>query len=154
MILHVKLVGEAGELLIDQIEKFNIQFDKEFIRLGIVFHDAGKIVYQNEIFEKGKNHETAGEKLLIENGINPKLARCCRSHGNWKSMDCSFEELIVALSDKLWKGKRESELEKQVVNKIAEIGKKDEWDTYVEMDSCFEEIASFGDQRLLRSRNI
>ena len=96
--------------------------------------------------------KTLVKKLLIENGISPKIARVCRSHGQWKSMPCSFEELLIAIADKLWKGKRVNELEKKVIEEIVKLTKEDPWKIYVEMDSCFEKIASFGEERLLRSQ--
>jgi hypothetical protein len=34
---HVKLVGEASELLILQFQQLDISFDSDWIRLGVVF---------------------------------------------------------------------------------------------------------------------
>jgi hypothetical protein len=42
--------------------------------------------------------------------------RCCRSYEPWSLMDCAFEELMVALADNLWKGKRNTDLENIVVD--------------------------------------
>ncbi len=118
----------------------------------LFFHDAGKIIHTSELSEKGSNHEPDGEKLLLENGVNEKLARVCESHGKWETFDCSFEEYLIALSDKLWKGKRESKLENLVIDFVAEKLNQDSWDIFVELDSCFEFIASQGDSRLMRSQ--
>jgi len=153
LLLHVKLVGEAAEILIEKLTALKVPFDADFVRFGVAFHDAGKIIHSNELAEKGNFHEADGEKLLLENGINEKLARCCQSHGKWETTKCSLEEYFIALSDKLWKGKRENLLEEIVVDRIAELSNQDRWEIYVEMDSCFEKIASDGDSRLMRSRN-
>lgn len=68
-------------------------------------------------------------------------------------MECSLEELFVALADTLWKGKRNSQLEDLVIKRLATQYNKDYWEFFVEMDSCFETIASDGDSRLLRSQS-
>ena len=119
LILHVKLVGEAVDLLIAKLNQLHISFDANFVRLGVAFHDAGKIIYPEELTGKGNHHEADGEALLIDNGIDPKLARCCRSHGQWSTMECSFEELLVALADTLWKGKRNDRLENLVISQVS-----------------------------------
>jgi hypothetical protein len=63
----------------------------------------------------------------------------------------SFEELLVALADKLWKGKREQALEKKVIETAAAKLGRGFWDVFVELDTCFERIASDGTERLARS---
>jgi hypothetical protein len=152
LICHVKLVGEAAEVLIAKLQQLQVPVDERFVRLGVAFHDAGKILHLEELVVKGTNHEAAGEQLLIINGVDPSLARCCRSHGQWQTMDCCFEERLVALADKLWKGKRNAQLEGEIVQRIATLGQKDYWELFVEMDSCFEAIAADGHSRLLRSQ--
>ncbi|WP_200929906.1 hypothetical protein [Nostoc piscinale] len=57
LILHVKLVGEAADLLISKLHELQVQFDESFLRLGVVFHDAGKIIHPEELTAKGNNHE-------------------------------------------------------------------------------------------------
>lgn len=66
-------------------------------------------------------------------------------------MECSLEELIVALADKLWKGKREIDLEKIVIERISKLINRDFWELFIELDSHFEIIASLGEERLARS---
>ena len=118
LIRHVKLVGEAAEMLISQFQKLDISFDSDWFRLGVAFHDVGKILHPSELIEKGNEHEEAGEMLLLSRGVDPKIARCCRSHGQWQKIECDFEELVVALADNLWKGKRNTELENKVITKV------------------------------------
>jgi HD superfamily phosphodiesterase len=71
LIIHVKLVAEASELLIAKLRSLDIGFDISFVRLGVAFHDAGKILHPEELQIKGVNHEASGEQLLITNGIRP-----------------------------------------------------------------------------------
>ena len=140
LLLHVKLVGEAAELLIEKLSDLKVPFDADFVRFGVAFHDAGKIIHTDELFNKGNYHEADGEKLSLKNGVNGKLARCCQSHGKWETMTCSFEEYLIVLSDKLWKGKRDGLLENIVIDKVAELLYQDRWEIFVELDSCFERM--------------
>lgn len=151
LIRHVKLVGEAAEILILQFQQLGLEFDSDWIRLGVAVHDVGKILHPSELVEKGDRHEAAGERLLIEQGIDPKIARCCRSHGQWQQIACSFEELVVALADCLWKGKRNNELEHKAIMKAAQILDRDYWEIFINVDNGFEEIAAAGAARLARS---
>lgn len=148
---HVILVGEAADLLIEAIGSLGIELDFEFIRAGVVIHDIGKTVHANEMTEPGSEHEPEGEKILLEKNVSSKLARVCMSHARWEKMECSFEELLIALSDKLWKGKRVESLELKVVDFAAQCLGKDRWDLFPELDYKFEEIASGGHERLQRS---
>jgi hypothetical protein len=88
---------------------------------------------------------------LLSKNVDPKIARCCRSHGQWQQMECDFEELVVALADNLWKGKRNPELEQQIIAKVAQMCCQDDWTMFVCLDNKFEEIAAAGDRRLARS---
>lgn len=92
--------------------------------------------------------------LLLANGVQPEVAQCCISHAAWKSDGVSFEERPVALADKLWKGKREADLELAVIDEIAHRLGCDRWDVFAQMDSVFEEIAVSGSERLQRSRPV
>lgn len=154
LLLHIKLVGEAAELLLLKLHQLKFSCDENFVRLGVAFHDAGKIIHPQELTAKGNNHESDGEKLLIANGVNRQLARCCLSHARWQTMTCSLEELLVALADTLWKGKRNLQLEESIVKKLASQCDRDYWDLFVEMDAYFERIASDGHSRLLRSQTV
>ena len=151
LIRHVKLVGEAAEILILQFQQLGLELDSDWIRLGVAFHDVGKILHPSELVEKGNQHEAAGERLLLERGIDPKIARCCRSHGQWTKLECSLEELVVGLADCLWKGKREPRLEHRVITKIADMLDRDYWEIFIAVDIGFEEIAAVGASRLSRS---
>ena len=144
-------MGEAADLLISAIDDLGIKLDFDFIRAGVVIHDIGKVVHTSEMTGPGSEHEPEGEKMLLEKNISPRLARVCMSHARWDQMECSFEELLIALSDKLWKGKRVEPLELKVVDSAAQYLKKDRWDLFSDLDIKFEEIASGGHERLQRS---
>lgn len=152
LLTHVRLVGEAGEAILARLGQMGVSIDGHFVRLGIIFHDAGKILHPEELDGPGSEHELDGERLLIAHGVDPRVARCCLSHARWSTMTVSLEELLVALADKLWKGVRNAELERRVIEGVAAKLGKDFWDLFVELDTCFEEIASDGPNRLERSR--
>ena len=152
LIVHLQLVGEAAEILIGKCNNLSIPFDSRLVELGVAVHDAGKIKYPGELDGPGSRHEPEGERLLLANGVEPRIARCCLSHARFNEMEVSFEELLVALADKLWKGKRASELELQVIDRAAALLGKHRWELFTELDSTFEEIASGGIDRLNRSK--
>ena len=151
LLVHVKLVGEAAEELLAKFQSLGINLNADFVRLGVAIHDAGKILHPNELEMKGNQHEPSGEELLLEAGVKPSIARCALSHARYDSMDVSFEELVIALSDNLWKGKRAKNLELRVIDAAAEAMVKTRWEIFIELDECFEKIASQGESRLTRS---
>ncbi len=57
LIQHVKLVGEAAEELIVIFQNLGISFDSACVRLGVAFHDVGKILHLLELVEKGTETE-------------------------------------------------------------------------------------------------
>jgi len=151
LLTHLALVSEAADLILEKCDELNVPIDSELVEIGVAIHDTGKIVHTHEMTGPGSDHEPEGERILLEQGVSPKLARCCMSHARWQEMECSLEELLVALSDKLWKGKRVESLELIVVDRIASLLGKDRWDVFPELDSKFEQIAAGGDERLHRS---
>jgi hypothetical protein len=66
--------------------------------------------------------------------------------------EVSLEERTVALADKLWKGKREAELELLIIDEVAARLGISRWDIFERLDSSFEEIASGGAERLQGSK--
>ena len=151
LLRHVELVGEAADLLLSELRAARISVSEDFVRVGVVLHDVGKIHHPQEMSQPGSLHEPEGEKMLLEAGAPPDVARVCLSHARWGSMECSLEELLIALSDKLWKGVRRADLEEAVIRNSGERSGRDYWDLFVSMDSCFERIADEGAARLVRS---
>ena len=116
LLLHLKLVGEAGEEILECLRRLNVPVNENLVRLGIAVHDAGKVLHPNEISGPGNAHEASGQKLMLEHGVQPEVARCCISHAQYDAVDVGIEELLVALADKLWKGKRDGTLEGLVID--------------------------------------
>ncbi|MBX3199154.1 MAG: HD domain-containing protein [Labilithrix sp.] len=151
LVRHGALVLEAAELLLERVRVLGVSVDDGLVRAGVMLHDTGKILHPNELAGGGSNHEEAGRGLLLERGIDPAVARCCVTHAQWASHECSLEELLVALADALWKGVRRDELERRVVDAMARRLMVDPWSIYVTLDTCFEEVADGGSERLSRS---
>ena len=146
---HLGLVGEAAEALIAGLEAVGVPLDARLVRFGAACHDAGKIVHPEELDGPGSAHEAAGEALLAAHGVAPEVARCCRSHAGYATMAVSFEELLVALADKLWKGVREEALELRAIDAAADRLSADRWAVYGRLDDLFERIAAEGGERVV-----
>lgn len=153
LIKHVELVSEAVRPILDCLRHRGVQGDWELVRIGIILHDVGKILFPHELLEPGHAHETAGEQMLLRAGVSACLARVCVLHARWDTMECSLEELLIPLADKLWKGVRVQDLEKRVIDRVAQQLNQDFWDTFIELDNCFESVAARAPERLERSRD-
>lgn len=154
LVRHVELVGEAADLLLSAFDRERIAVDASRVRIGVVLHDVGKIRFPHELDQPGHDHEEAGEALLVAAGVDPSLARACVTHARWSQPGLSLEERLVALADKLWKGKREAALEELVIDQAASVKRCDRWDLFTALDEAFEAIASGADARLARSATM
>ena len=57
LLLHVTLVAEVAETLIEELTSLNVTFDITLVQIGAIIHDAGKIIHTKELNEKGNKHE-------------------------------------------------------------------------------------------------
>ncbi len=146
LVRHHELVVEAAEQLCDRLDA---RFDRRHVLLGAALHDCGKILHPEEMREHGAAHEHAGQQLLLEHGIAPAIARFCVTHAAWAGG--TIEDMLVALADKLWKGKRDEALELAISEHIAEERGGDRWAVMARVDAICEEIAGDGPARLARS---
>jgi hypothetical protein len=152
LVRHHELVLEAATLLCSLVRsKLGVTFDREQVLVGAAVHDAGKIVHPEEMSQPGHLHESAGERLLIEHGIPARLARFCVTHASWSGVGISIEDLLVALADKLWKGKRDDALERRIADVMADDVEREAWEVFDALDSICEAIAADGPARLARS---
>ena len=151
LVTHGYLVLEAADALLGALAAMGVTVDVPLVRAGAMLHDVGKIAFPAELRAPGAEHEMAGQTMLLERDVDPRVARHCVAHARWATMDPTIEELVVALADALWKGVRRKPIEQRVVDEIARIRGVDAWSIFVEMDSCFEAIADGGQDRLDRS---
>jgi hypothetical protein len=154
LIQHARLVRGAADVVLRELEVLGVSIDIRVVRFGAALHDVGKIAHPQELCEPRSLHEREGELMLLARGIEPAIARCCTSHAAWNSPDVSLEELVVALADKLWKGKREAALELLVTDEIANRLNVTRWEVFDPLDRAFEEIAAGGSARVEQSRHL
>ena len=153
LVRHHELVVEAMQVLASRVHgELGVAFDQDLTLLGAALHDAGKVIHLGEMSGPGHEHEAAGEQLLISQGIPEKVARFCVTHACWDDDDRTVEDLLVALADKLWKGKREEGLEQRAVALIAQLTHREPWQVFAPFDAICEAIAADGPDRLERSR--
>jgi HD superfamily phosphodiesterase len=152
LIRHAYYVSDAADSLLLEFRALRAPLDALTVELAAVLHDAGKIAHPHELAEAGSLHEGAGEALLLAHDVQPEIARCCSSHGAWSLAEVTLEERIVALADKLWKGKREADLELLTINETAARLGVSRWSIFERLDSAFEGIAASGSERVEESR--
>ncbi|MCR1795881.1 MULTISPECIES: hypothetical protein, partial [Leptospira] len=107
---------------------------------GTFFHDIGKakILYSEELYAEGKNHEASGRDLLILLGFPKEIANFCISD----DID-SVEKLISVIADRIWAGVRCIDLELILIELVSSKIGKEFWETYVDLDDLFEEIGRY-----------
>lgn len=153
LIRHHELVVEAAAILVAGVASaFEVDFDQERVLLGAALHDCGKVVHPEEMRGPGSRHEAAGEALLASRGVPGELARVCRTHADWGAADAELEDLLVALADKLWKGRRAADLEERVVQVLAGCTARPPWEVLILLDPVLESAAEGAAERLDRAR--
>jgi HD superfamily phosphodiesterase len=154
LVRHHELVVEAAELLVRKLRRaFPLRFDVQLVMVGAALHDLGKIRHPSEMSIPGNAHEREGEAMLLKHGVSANIARFCWTHAAWTQCEMTLEDLLVAAADKLWRGKREAELEQRLVSAIAIASAVPDWEAYSRADEIFAQVAADGDERLERSRN-
>lgn len=155
LLRHAHLVQETATQILDALaQRFPeavAGLDRDLVEAGAILHDVGKTLHPEELHRPGHAHEEAGKAWLLEHGVSADLAAICVSHAQWATLTCSREELLVALADKLWKGRREQELEEALTRQLAGHAGKDFWEVYPALLDVCERIAARGDERLLQS---
>jgi HD superfamily phosphodiesterase len=129
----------------------SIDVDAEQVLLGAALHDAGKMEHPSEMHGPGHAHERSGETLLRREGFPEHIARVCVTHAAWAKPPAELEDRIVALSDKLWKGKRDADLEAHVLEELAVKVGQPAWEVFDLFDTLCEQVAAEGPSRLGRS---
>lgn len=148
LLRHAEIVREVAAAIIALLQANGVSLDENLVLCGAILHDTGKIVHPEELIQSGHEHEEAGEKLLLQHDVTPALAHFCVSHRQWQKARC-LEEKVVAIADRLWKGKRDFELEREVVQSVAEQSGRELWHVFVQLGSAFENITNNVEQRLL-----
>lgn len=147
---HLRIVHTTASEILNQLiaEWPGLKLDQELILFGSATHDIGKTEITDELYESGKIHELTGMTILLNHGFTNEQSRFALTHGNWQDESLKIEDLLVALSDKIWKGNRIDDLEKLVGQKLSSMLNCDYWDVYVKLDSILSQIALGADEKL------
>ncbi|MEO1173959.1 MAG: phosphohydrolase, partial [Myxococcota bacterium] len=89
-----------------------------------------------------------GETILLERGINARIAALARTHGDVLSHSPKLDEYLVVLADKLWKAKRDEPLEAAFVRVVAEATGEEAWVVFDWFDDLACRITANADERL------
>lgn len=150
LVRHHALVLEAAGDLVHGLLPL-LPFDAEHVLLGAALHDAGKVEHPEEMQAPGHAHEAAGEQLLLRSGFAAHVARACVTHAAWSEPRAMLEDRLIALADKLWKGKRDAALESALVEELAARTGRASWEVFADFDALCERIADAGPDRLRRA---
>jgi len=66
LLRHVELVAEAADILLMELRSLGLTVHDEFVRVGVILHDAGKVLYVNELLQSGAEHEPAGSDCFSQ----------------------------------------------------------------------------------------
>ncbi|GAA0985570.1 MULTISPECIES: HD domain-containing protein [Nocardiopsidaceae] len=150
LVAHGDLVHGAAVALLAWLADRHpgLPVDAGAVRFGAAVHDIGKTGHPGELTGPGRLHEAAGERLLLSRGVPARLAGFCATHGDWSAEGRTLEDLLVSLSDKIWKGARVEGLELLVTRRLAEAAELPAWEVFASLDDVLRELADGADARL------
>nr|WP_329183811.1 HD domain-containing protein [Actinacidiphila glaucinigra] len=147
---HLRLVHDVACELVEWVRQYSpdLVVDREAVLFGAATHDIGKALHVAELSGPGSAHEGAGRALLLARGVAPRLARFAATHGSWTDGAVTMEDLLVSVADKVWKGRRVTELEDLVVDRLAGATGDERWEVFLALDGFLGEVAADADRRL------
>lgn len=150
LVAHHRHVHAAAAALLSGLQRHwpSLLIDREVVLYGAALHDIGKTVHPEELHGPGNQHEEAGERLLRDLGVRAEVARIARTHGRWQESDLATEDLLVALADTIWKGRRNDELESVVAARIQAMVGGEIWRAVAVIDEICSGIVANAVSRL------
>jgi putative nucleotidyltransferase with HDIG domain len=151
LVAHLALVHQVALELMRALACTwpELSYDQQAVLMGAATHDIGKVVYREELQEPGREHEDMGVALLRQHGFSEEQARFARTHGQWQDdPGTTLEDLLVALADTIWKGKRDEHLESAFVRYVARHRNEEPWVVYLALDDVMQPIVKGADARL------
>lgn len=151
LLAHLRLVHDVAVQLCTQLHTLHLlsPLDQEAVFFGAATHDIGKLAIRQELTGSGSEHELRGVELLLAHGVSPALARFAQTHAQWQTEPVELEDLLVALADTCWKGKRDTLLEERIARMLEQNVKRDPWEVWLQLDTVIEHIAADADTRLV-----
>jgi hypothetical protein len=149
-VAHLTLVHDVASRLVAAIQNVfpTLDFDADSVCFGAATHDVGKAIHPEELIGPGKSHEEKGADLLRNFGISEQRARFAATHARWNNSTVQIEDLLVALADNCWKGKRVPDLEEKIINTITDATGKAHWEVFSALDNIVQDLAADADTRL------
>lgn len=151
LLAHLVLVHDTACKLVERV-KFafpGVELDDDLVRFGAAIHDVGKTIHRDELTESGKKqHLKAGVETLESLGVPHHSARFALTHANWSGEEITLEDLLVALADKCWKGKRIEALELRTAETLSAATGRPAWECYARLDETLQELAEDAESRL------
>lgn len=152
LIAHLIVVHDVAVRLIEYLAIAwpELAYSQQDVLLGAATHDIGKVVYPDELTGPGARHEEVGPQLLLESDFTANSARFARTHSRWQQdASVQLEDVLVAFSDTIWKGKRDTILEQALVSYIASQSQEEVWKVYIKLDEIADELAQGAHERIL-----
>jgi putative nucleotidyltransferase with HDIG domain len=151
LIAHLLLVHDVAMQIAERIRQRwpSLALDAEALCFGAAIHDIGKHWHPEELSEPGSQHETTGPIMLVQHGIAPNLARFARTHATWANENgVLLEDLLVALADSCWRGKRDVSLETAIIEWIVTQTGQVGWEIFIALDEVVAACTEKADERL------
>jgi hypothetical protein len=151
LLAHHAMVHDVAWTILDGIAERWPDFpvDRHAVLIGAATHDVGKAVYGDEMRGPGRRHENEGEAILMAQGIPQNLARFARTHGQWAlEQGPTVEDLLVALANTVWIGRRNEHLENLLVTRIIEFSGEPAWSAFAKFDDILLEVVEGSGERL------
>jgi putative nucleotidyltransferase with HDIG domain len=151
LLAHLIVVHDTACQLVSRISAAfpGVEFDADLVRFGAAVHDIGKSTHRNELIESGKEeHLEAGLRTLESLGISQERSRFAFTHARWDGAQTTLEDLLVALADKCWKGKRIDALESRTADILSAGTGKPVWECYAILDEIRQSLSQNADERL------
>ncbi|MCO1594466.1 HD domain-containing protein [Micromonospora sp. RHAY321] len=147
---HLRAVHDVAAQLTDALaDRFpQLPVDRAAVLFGAATHDIGKVRHPEELSGPGSAHEPAGYDLLLRHGVATSVARFARTHASWQQDGIDVDDLLVSVADKVWKGKRVTDLEDLLVDRLAAATGRDRWSVFLDLDDILDRIAADADRRL------
>ena len=76
------------------------------------------------------------------------------THGGGLDVNDPLEDLLVAVADKIWKGKREDALEQALASRIATSSDQEPWQVWLTLDDILTNLAEPAAERLRWQANF
>jgi hypothetical protein len=150
LVAHLTLVHDVAVRIVTALEVAlpNLLLSKSRIAFGAATHDIGKAVHREELTGSGHEHERAGYELLLKFGVSEQDARFTLTHADLTLAIVDLSDVIVALADKCWKGKRDESVETRVCAEIAGATGLALWEVTSRVDEIVTDIAAQADDGL------